>query len=182
MITDPKLKTDASDRINPRRLWQLGDLFHATERYSRKPAASHIDRLAGILRHGLVSPGACDDGTVCSDLNIIATGLSEPYDRLVFLHRFGERSWLYTISTPGRFAIFVDPTIPVLTPEELGPKWVLLCQDEVYVRERVAVEKLIALVVHPEDADAVLAEFQPDLDRLGLPLYLYDGTALWPQE
>lgn len=178
----PDSSGNPAARSRLRQLWQLGDLFHATERYSRKRAAAHIDRLAGILRHGLVSPGACEDGTVCSDLNIIATGLSEAYDRLVFLHLFGERSWLYTICTPGRFFVFVDPTIPVLTPEELGPKWVLLCQDEVYVRERVPVEKLIALVVHSEDADAVLAEFLPDLERLGLPLYSTDGTVIWPQE
>jgi hypothetical protein len=160
----------------------MGDLFHATERYSHKRAAAHIDRLAGILRHGLVSPGACEEGTVCSDLDIIATGLSEPYDRLVFLHRFGERSFIYTMCTPGRFFVFVDPTIPMLTPEEMGPKWVLLCQDEVYVRERVPVEKLIALVVNSADADAVLAEFPPDLERLELPLYSTDGTVVWPQE
>ncbi|MEP7341918.1 MAG: hypothetical protein ABI977_29570 [Acidobacteriota bacterium] len=178
----PDSSGNSAARSKLRQLWQMGDLFHATERYSHKRAAAHIDRLAGILHHGLVSPGACEDGTVCSDLNIVATGMSEPYDRLVFLHRFGERSFIYTMCMPGRFFIFVDPAIPVLTPEEMGPKWVLLCQDEVYVRERVPVERLIALVAHSEDADAVLAEFLPDLERLGLPLYSTDGTVVWPQE
>lgn len=163
-----------------RRLWQMGDLFHNTARYSHKPEASQTDRLAAILRQGLVAPGACDDGSVCSDLNIIATGLAEPYDRLVFLHRFGPQSFIYTISTPGMFTVFVDPAVPVLTQEEMGQKWVVLCRDEVYVREGVTVDKLIGVVVHPEDADSVMDEFLPDFQRLGLPLYLYDGTVLWP--
>jgi hypothetical protein len=105
-----------------------------------------------------------------------------PYDSLVFLHRFGPQSFIYTISEPGRFTVFVDPALPVLSPEEMGEKWVLLCQDEVYVRERVPVEKVIGVVVHPADAEAVLADFQPDFERLALPLYLYDGTVVWPRE
>jgi hypothetical protein len=161
-------------------LWQLGDLFHATERYPRKRNVPRTDRLAGILRAGLVAPGACEDGSVSSDLNIMADGLAEPYDRLVFLHRFGEQSFIYTISTPGRFAVFVDPRLAVLTPEDLGPKWVVLCRDEVYVRERIATEKLLGIAIHPADAGAVLAEFLPDFERLEMPLYLYDGTVVWP--
>ena len=47
-----------------RRLWQMGDLFHNCERYPRKAAAPRVDRLAGILRQGLVSPGASPDGSV----------------------------------------------------------------------------------------------------------------------
>lgn len=174
-------RTDVRVRSKLRRLWQPGALFHVTARYPHKRTAAPVDRLAGILRNGLVAPGACADGSVCSDLNIIATGLALPYDRLVFLHRFGPQSAIYTISTPGRFAVFVDPTLAVLTPEELGPKWVILCQDEVYVRESVAVEKLLGVVVHPADADAVLADFLPEFERLEMPLYLYDGTVVWPR-
>lgn len=164
-----------------RQLWQLGDLFHNVSRYPHKRGARRVDRLAGILQHGILAPAACEDGSVCSDLNILATGLAVPYDSLVFLHRFGEKSAIYTFSEPGRFTIFVDPATPVLTPEEMGQNWVLLCQDEVYVRERVELERLIGVVVHPADAEAVLAEFLPDFERLGLPLYLYDGTVVWPQ-
>lgn len=163
-----------------RRLWQLGDLFHTTDRYPRKPTALPMDRLAGILRNGIVAPAACEDGAVCSDLNILATGLSVPYDSLVFLHRFGEQSFIYTFITPGRFAVFVEPGLAMLTQEEMGEKWVVLCRDEVYVRERVAAEKLIGVVVHSEDAEAVLAEFLPELRRLEIPLYLCDGTVIWP--
>ncbi len=164
-----------------RRLWKPGDLFHNTARYSRKHHAP-TDRLAGILRHGLVAPGVCADGSVISDLNIMAEGLAEAYDRLVFLHRFGDQSALYTISSPGRFTVFVDPALPVITQADLGEKWVVLCRDEVYVRERVAVDKLLGIAVHRADAAAVLAEFQAEFQRLQLPLYLYDGTVLWPEQ
>ena len=58
----------------------------------------------------------------------------------------------------------------------------LPCQDEVYVRERVPVRKLITPVVHSADANAVLAEFLPYLELLGLPLYSTDGIVIWPQE
>ncbi len=164
-----------------RRLWQRGDLFHNTARYSRKHRAP-TDRLAGILRHGLIAPGVCADGSVTSDLNIMAEGLAEPYDRLVFLHCFGDQSAIYTITMPGMFTVFVDPALPVITQADMGEKWVVLCRDEVYVRERVAVDKLTALVLHPQDAAAVLAEFQAEFERLQLPVYLYDGTLLWPKQ
>ena len=163
-----------------RRLWQRDDLVHFTTRYSRKPTAQPVDRLAAILRDGLVAPAASADGSVCSDLSILAEGMAVPYDSLVFLHRFGDQSFIYTISAPGRFGVFVEPSLPVITPQDLAPNWVVLCRDEVYVKERVAAEKFIALVVHPDDAQAVLTEFQSELERLALPLYLYDGTVVWP--
>src|SRR5205807_8606484 len=93
---------------------------------------------AGILRHGLLAPAECRDGSVCSDLNLVVTGARVPYDSLVFLHRYGPRSGIYTLGGPGRFFVFVDPSIPVLTPHDMGREWVILCQDEVYVRGRVA--------------------------------------------
>ncbi|HXW28093.1 MAG TPA: hypothetical protein VEK55_01925, partial [Xanthobacteraceae bacterium] len=137
------------------------------------------DRLAGILRHGLVAPAACADGTVCSDLNIICTGLDVPYDSLVFLHRYIDISYLYTICDPGRFAVFVDPTFPVLTPEDMGDNWPLLSQDEVYVRERIPVEKLTAVAIHEADADDILDKLLGEFQRLGLPLCGYDGQVFW---
>ena len=176
----PKMNAGARSKL--KRLWQMGDLFHNSARYPHKRDALPTDRLAGILRRGILAPAACDDGSVCSDLTIIATGFAVPYDSLVFLHRFGQQSFLYTFSEPGRFTVLVDPATPVLTQAEMGQKWVVLCRDEVYVRERVPVEQLIGVVVHPADADAVLAEFLPDLERLEIPLYLYDGTVVWPRD
>lgn len=162
--------------------WQLGTLFHVASRYPRKRRARRVDRLANILRNGLLAPASCPDGLVCSDLNLTVTGTPVPYDSLVFLHRFGEESWLYTIAEPGRFCVFVDPAHPVMTPESMGDCWVLLCQDEVYARDRVAVEKLTGVAVHPADADSVMREFMADFRRLGIPLFDYEGDVLWEPE
>jgi hypothetical protein len=60
--------------------------------YPRKAKAKKIDRLAGILKNGLVAPGCCGDGSVFSDLNLTVTGCDVPHDSLVFLHRFGDVS------------------------------------------------------------------------------------------
>jgi hypothetical protein len=160
-------------------LWQPGNLFHATTRYPRRPDAAGVDRLAGILRNGLEAPACCRDGSVYSDLNLVVTGAAVPYDSLVFLHRFGPQSFIYTLGGPGRFFVFVDPTIPVLTPENMGGKWVILCQDEVYVRERVAPENLIAIAVDRADADSVMSDLMADFRRLSIPLCDYYGNVLW---
>ncbi|HUG94276.1 MAG TPA: hypothetical protein VML55_25830 [Planctomycetaceae bacterium] len=160
-------------------IWREGVLFHVTRRYPRKPDAARVDRLAGILRHGLLAPAACDDGSVFSDLNLVVTGSSVPYDSLIFLHRFGSVSWIYTICERGRFTVFVDPQFPVLTPEAMGEHWVILSQDEVYVRDRVPLEHLRGVAIHPADADPVLAELGAEFRRAGIPLYDYDGTVLW---
>jgi len=119
----------AKKKVKP--LWQHGDLFHASTRYPRKPSAPKVDRLARILRCGLLAPAHCQEGLVLSDLSITVTGSSVPYDSLIFLHRFGSQSGIYIAREPGRFAVFIDPTIPVLTPESLEPDWVELCLDEV---------------------------------------------------
>jgi hypothetical protein len=162
--------------------WQAGTLFHVATRYPRKPRAARVDRLAGILRHGLLAPASCPDGSVCSDLNLVVTGTPVPYDSLVFLHRFGPESYIYTIDGPGRFSVFVDPAIPVLTPEAMGDPWVMLCLDEVYVRDRVAPEDLTGVAVHPADADSVVGDLLAEFRRLGIPLYDYDGNVLWEPE
>jgi hypothetical protein len=138
-----------------------------------------VDRLAGILRNGLLAPASCPDGSVCSDLNLVVTGTAVPYDSLIFLHHFGPESFLYTLVEPGRFSVFVDPTIPVLTPEAMGDGWVVLCLDEVYVQDRIAPEDLTGVAVHPADADSVLRDLIADFRRLGIPLYGYDGDVLW---
>ncbi len=169
----------ASVKTGIRPLWQRGDLFHNFQRYPRRLGAPKIDRLAGILANGLIAPGLCSDGSVCSDLHISVK--SQPYDRMVFLHRFGDESSLYTISDPGRVTVFVDPEIEVLTQQELGRNWPVLCADEVYVRDQIPVEKLIAVVAHRADADSILDEFRPDFQRLGIPLFRDDGSIAWPQ-
>ncbi len=162
-----------------RSLWQSGALFHVCTRYPRRPRSVRVDRLAGILRNGLQAPASCPDGSVRSDLNLVVTGTPVPYDSLVFLHRFGPESWLYTICDPGRFSVFVDPAFPVLTPEDMGTDWVLLCQDEVYVRDRIAPEALTGVAVHHADADSVMGAFIADFRRLGIPLFDYDGNVIW---
>jgi hypothetical protein len=159
--------------------WHSGALFHTSARYPRKPHSVRVDRLAGILRNGLQAPASCPDGSVCSDLQLVVTGTSVPYDSLVFLHRFGPKSSVYTLGGPDRFSVFVDPATPVLTPEAMGAGWVVLCQDEVYVRGRIAPEDLTGVAVHHADADSVVSAFIADFRRLGIPLFDYDGNVLW---
>ncbi len=159
--------------------WHTGALFHVATRYPRKPRVARVDRLAGILSNGLLAPASCPDGSVCSDLHLVVTGTPMPYDSLVFLHRFGPESYLYTLDEPGRFSVFVDPDLPVMTPEAMGAHWVVLCLDEVYVRDRVAPENLTGIAVHPADADSVLRDLMTDFRRLSIPLYDYDGNVLW---
>lgn len=171
---------EALARKKLRRLWQLGDLFHVASRYPRKPGARRVDRLAGIVKNGLVAPALCEDGSAFSDLSIVVTGCKTPYDSLVFLHRFGPKSYLYTMCNPGRFAVFVEPTIPVLTPDDMGRNWVELCQDEVYVPERIVSSNLIGIAVCPTDAASVMDELLSDFQSLAIPLYDYDGTVWWP--
>ncbi len=160
-------------------LWHFGSLFHVSYRHPRKRNVAKLDRLASILCNGLLAPAFCRDGSVCSDLNIVVTGSAIPYDRLVFLHRFGPQSAIYTVCDPGRFMVFVDPAIPSLTPESMGRNWCVLCQDEVYVKDRVPVESLIGVIVHPVDADSVMNDCLADLRRVAIPLYDSEGRVLW---
>jgi hypothetical protein len=131
------------------------------------------------LRNGLVAPAACRDGSVRSDLRLVVTGTAVPYDSLVFLHRFGPQSFIYTIEGPGRFAVFVDPAFPVLTHQDMGAHWVVLCQDEVYVRDRVAREHITGVAVHRGDVETVLRDLLADFRQHGIPLYDYAGNVLW---
>jgi hypothetical protein len=179
----PGREADPSPELLARKtqpsLWQMGTLFHAARRYPRQLNVAKVDRLAGILRNGLIAPGCCKDGSVSSDLNLVVTGTGVAYDSLIFLHRFGPQSYIYTLSEPGRFMVFIDPAIPVLTPETMGDHWVVLCQDEVYVRERIAPQHVTAVAVHRADADAVMSDLLADFQRLAIPLYERDGSVLW---
>jgi len=176
-LPDGKLELRA--RKNRTALWHSGALFHVSTRYPRNPRVAGVDRLAGILRNGLLAPAACQDGSVASDLHLVVTGTAVPYDRLVFLHRFGPQSYIYTLDEPGRFAVFVDPAILVLTPEAMGANWVVLCQDEVYVQDRIAPEHLIGVAVHSADDESVRSDLMADFRRLGIPFYDFDGNVLW---
>jgi len=163
-----------------RQLWQPGDLFHNFSRFPERPDIPRVDRLARILTKGLVAPASCDDGSVRSDLNIAVIGAPVPYDSLVFLHRFEPKSGIYLLSRPGHFTVLIEPSVPVLTPQDMGPNWMIACRDEVYVRDRIAPEHISGLVVHPADVDGVLKDFLPKLRALGIPVYLMDGTVIWP--
>ncbi len=173
-------EAEAAARMKIRKIWHMGALFHNTYRFPRKRRVPKIDRLAGILQRGLIAPAACPEGLVRSDLNVVLDGAAIGYDRLVFLHRYGEQLYLYTISEPGRFAVFVDPELPVITQEDMGEHWCVLCQDEVYVRDAIAIEKILGIAVDPGDADAVLREFHGEFQRLQMPLYTYAGDVVWP--
>ncbi len=175
----PDKKPERQARKNRSALWHSGALFHASTRYPRNPRVARVDRLAGILRNGLLAPAACQDGSVASDLHLVVTGTAVPYDRLVFLHRFGPESYIYTIEEPGRFVVFVDPAVLVLTPEAMGANWIVLCQDEVYVQDRIAPEHLTHVAVHSADAESVRRDLMGDFRRLGISLYDYDGNVLW---
>jgi hypothetical protein len=163
-----------------RSLWRSGALFHVSRRYPRRADVARVDRLASILRKGLLAPASCPDGSVCSDLNLVVTGMAVPYSELVFLHQFGPQSAIYTACDPGRFIIFVDPAIPVLSPESMGQNWCVLCQDEVYVRDRVPAENLIAVIVHPLDVDSVMTDCLAELQDRAIPVYDSNGNALRP--
>jgi hypothetical protein len=67
----------------------------------------------------------------------------------------------------------------VLTPEAMGASWVVLCQDEVYVRDRIAPEDMTGVAVHRADADSVMSDLIADFRRLGISLYDHDGNVLW---
>ena len=175
-----KAAGDSPVRPVKHKVWRDGALFHNVSRYPRRPDVRHSDRLAGILKNGLVAPGLCKDGSVSSDLRLTVTGTAIPYTSLVFLHRYGPQSSIYTIYEPGRFVVFVDPSIPVITQEEMGEPWPILCMDEVYVRERVTIEQITGIAVHEADADAVRTQFAAEFERLGITLYLLNGTVLWP--
>ncbi|MGH7597222.1 MAG: hypothetical protein ACREOI_12775 [bacterium] len=162
-------------------LWQPGDLFHNFSRFPQRRDIPRVDRLARILANGLVAPASCDDGSVRSDLNIVVIGAPVPYDSLVFLHQFGPKSGLYLWSRPGHFTVLVEPSVPFLTPQDMGKHWMVACRDEVYVRDKIAPQYLSGLVIDPADVDVVLKKFLPKLKALGIPVYLMDGTVIWPR-
>lgn len=176
------MTNQGTPKTSPAHLWHHGALFHVASRFPRKSSSPKVDRLAAILRDGLVAPACRPDGTVCSDLNLVVTGTDVPYDSLVFLHRFGSKSWLYTMVEPGRFVMFVDPAVPVLTPELMGANWIVMCQDEVYVRDRVSPESLVGVAVHPTDVDSVVHDLLADFRRLGISLYDIEGNLRWQPE
>ena len=67
--------------MQPTSLWQPGALFHVASRYPRRAEAKRVDRLAGILRSGLIAPAHAPE--VCSDLHLEVRGTEIPYDSLI---------------------------------------------------------------------------------------------------
>jgi hypothetical protein len=175
-----ELNGAARAKAKVRKLWQMDSLFHVFSRYPRRPQARRVDRLAGILKSGLVAPGLCEDGSVFSDLNIIMKGSAIGYDKLVFLHRYDKRSYIYTIFDPSRYVVFVDPDVGVLTQEDMGQNWCILCLDEVYVRDQVPADKIIGIAADPSVVEEVRDQFLEDFQRLAIPLYTYEGDVVWP--
>ena len=168
--------------MSPIEFFREGMLFHNVSRYPRRDDAKPVDRLASILRNGLVAPASCSDGSVCSDLHITVINSGIPYDSVVFLHRYRPAvSWLYTMSGPGRFTVFVDPDFPVLNPEDIE-NWAVLSQSEVHVRDRVPPERFIGMYVDQSEAVSILGEFRADFERLRIPLCAYSGEVIWHPE
>ena len=179
-VAAQELAGETLARARVKKLWQTGELFHNFARSSHRPELKKVDRLARILANGLVAPASCEDGSVRSDLNITVIGAPVPYDSLVFLHRFGPRSGLYLWSRPEHFTVLVEPSVPFLTPQDMGKSWAVMSGDEVYVRDRIAPERLSGLVVDHADVEEVMKNFLPMLRALGMPVYLMQGTVLWP--
>ncbi len=176
-----ELAGESLARSRVKKLWQPGDLFHNFSRFPRRGGRPKVDRLAQILTNGLVAPASCEDGLVRSDLNIVVIGAPVPYDSLVFLHRFKEISGIYLFPQPGHFTVLIDPSVPVLTPQDMGKHWAVMSRDEVYVRDRIALEYLSGLVVDHADVEGVMKKFLPKLRALGIPVYLMGGTVIWPE-
>jgi hypothetical protein len=161
-------------------LWRPGNLFHNFSRYPRDPRAKPIDRLAAVLHKGLVPPALDPTGEVVSDLSLTVEGTARPYDSVVFLHQYGENSWLYRPQDPNTFCCFVDRTIPLLTQKDMEPDWPVLAQDEVYVAGIIPPERLTGIAVAPFVVRDVYGEFQREFTKLALPLYDFSGKVYWP--
>lgn len=174
-------ESEALAGAKARTLWQRGDLFHNFSRFPQRPDAPKIDRLSAVLANGLVAPASCNDRSVVSDLRIYAFGSATPYDSVVFLHRLGPESGLYINDTPGKFTVFLDPSIAVLSPEDMGDSWPVMCVDEVYVRDKIPPEQIVGIAVHMSDAQGILSEFHSALRSKAIPLYLNSGELLWPK-
>jgi hypothetical protein len=67
----------------------------------------------------------------------------------------------------------------VLTSESMGTNWVVLCQDEVYVQDRISPEHFIRVAVHSADGESIRSDLMADFRRLGIPLYDFDGNVVW---
>lgn len=160
-------------------LWKPGNLFFNTSRYSRKKGYEHIDRLAEILRKGLIPPALDMEGTVVSDLNITVIGAKYNYSEVVFLHLFGDNSYLYIPFQDDKLCFFVDPETKFIT-NGADIRWPLLCIDEVYVPRIIEPKELIGIAVAPNTLKDVYNQFHQDFKRLSLPLYDFSGKVFWP--
>jgi hypothetical protein len=167
----------ARDRVME--LWKHGNLFFNTSRFPIKNGYEHIDRLAEILKNGLIPPSLDTKGKVISDLNIEATGFENNYNSVIFLHLFGDNSYRYIPFVENKICFFVDPKTKFKTNSDMH--WPLLCSDEVYVPRIIKPRELIGVAVAPNALKSVYGQFYRDLKRLGLPLYDFTGKAFWPK-
>ena len=161
-------------------LWQPGSLFHNFSRYPERVDVPRVDRLALVLEQELVAPSTSKDGAVTQNISIMVHGSSVAYDSLVFVHRLNEHSGLYLNSRPGHFTVLLEPSLAVLAPEDMGPNWPVMCDDEVYVRNPIEPHHFRGLVIHPAGAAEVLSTFLPKLEARALPVCTLDGAVLWP--
>ncbi len=160
------------------KLWKPGDLFHNFSRYSKR--TPWTDRLSGILQNGLVPPALDTSGTVVTDVGVQIEDERYKYDELVFLHRFDKASKVYIPNSRETITCFINPQTSFLTDKDMGPKWEILSDDEVYVPRIIKSDEFIGLATDKREIEKVLEEFGKDLRQLGLPLYDFSGRVFWP--
>lgn len=176
----PSQNNDQQALAKVRPLWQQGDIFHNFSRYPTRSDLPRVDRLACMLEKGLVPPSLDPTRDAVSDLRIVITGSETPYDSVIFLHQMSKNSGIYITSKPGHCTVLIDQTLRLLTKEDMGAGWPVLSPYEKYYKGIIPPEKFTGLVVHPNDASAIVKEFQRELRRLVLPVYAVDGRVLWP--
>ena len=168
----PTPEDKARSRIMP--LWQDGNLFHNTKRFPK--GLEGVDRLDSILQNGLIPPGMDATDEVFSELHI--QGI-EGYDKVVFLHRFSERSLFYRPTSDDFITFFLERDIPVLSRRDI-PSWPILSFDEVYYEGIVSPNHIIG-ISSSGDLGKIVESFHSRLTELGIPVYNMAGKAFWPK-
>jgi len=83
----------------------------------------------GHLTERVTSGASWPERFVCSDLQFGGDSAPRfPTNSLVFLHRFGPQSFLYTLGGPDRFSVFVDPGHFCVDTRSHGAGWVVLAR------------------------------------------------------
>jgi hypothetical protein len=121
-----------------------------------------------------MAPAHSEDGLVVSDLNITVNDTRIAYDSLVFLHRYNnDESFMYTLlgADDDKVMVVVDGETPVMTYDEMGDGWPVLCADEVYAAEPIAPGAFRALYIPQRylQETAVRAALEPH----DMPIFTY---------